>query len=154
MRRRSLTMILAHEEIQHLNIRFERAMQDLHSSINKVEKSLRESLARPPLGAAKFYHTRRMKDITTSGEAERKRRLDLETIAMNDTGSVGRESRRSVRDTVGYAPETREPGIKTRSGKRVGRPRKEPDVEYSRRTRRQKPLPRKMVTRSAKRKYM
>ena len=158
-------MILAYEEIQHLNLRFERDLKDLHSTINTAEQRLRESLEKPTMSAAEGSQARMKNQTTGSYEVEYEAKLDHHDITTRDAGfrleageGVAHRFKREVVDEGSNELEVQA----ARSTKRkVGRLSKEGMIESPRRTEREmraskrkaKPRSRKTVTRSAKRGY-
>jgi len=158
-------MILAHEEIQHLNLRFERDLKDLHSTMNTAEKRLRESLEKSTMSAVKASHVRMKNPPTDSYEVEYGAKMDHHDITTHDAGlrlkageGVAHCFKREVVDEASNESEV-QAARSTKS--KVGRLPKEGMIESPRRTEREmraskrkaKPRSRKTVTRSAKRGY-
>jgi hypothetical protein len=151
-------MILAHEEIQHLNLRFEQALQELKENIDTVIIDLHQSLDKP--GRSLTVH--RKNQATASCEAKYQEESDRNTTATQAAKSDTQDSDtcRSYPETVDETSQASKSQPPQRIKRRPGRPRKEPKIDEPRRTELElriakrnhwKPRPRKTVTRGAHR---
>jgi hypothetical protein len=95
MQRKDLTLLLRHEEIQHLNLRFERALASLRADLNTTALSLHRALARSRVQPSYGLPTRlRPLGIDSSRTA-----LANTTAQSRDTGAVREVEQRTTIET-------------------------------------------------------